>query len=111
MNTSTYREAYNLVRAMVAEHGGSMVRIQKGEGTGGSWFIKVAGKQTYFPIKNRRCPGIDELHVRKPGLITNTWDDFLNELLPNAWEILLGNMEQEVFYPPGQVGTFDDLAD
>lgn len=111
MTTSSYRPAYNLVRDMVTEHGGTMDYIKKGEGSDGSWLIKVVGKQTYFPVRDRRCPGLDELHVRKPGLITHTWDDFLNILLPNAWEILLKNMEYEVYPPPDPDDVFDDLID
>jgi len=93
---------------MVSEHDGTMNYIKKGEGHDGSWLIKVAGKRTYFPVYNQRCPGIDELHVRKPGLMTNTWEDFLNVLLPNAWLLLLDNMENEVYFPPGQEYFFDD---
>ena len=111
MTTSPYRPAYNLVRDMVSDHGGTMDYIKKGEGHDGSWLIKVAGKHTYFQVRERRCPGIDELHVRKPGLITNTWDDFKNELLPNAWELLLNNMEKEVYYPPDQDESSVELFD
>jgi len=111
LTTSTYRPAYNLVRDMVSEHGGTMVYIKKGEGADGTWFVQVAGKRTYFPVKDRRCPGIDELHVRKPGLITNTWDDFLNELLPNAWDLLLENMKYPVFHSSDPDSAFDDLLE
>jgi len=101
MTITDYRPAYNLVRDMLAEHGGTMDYIKKGEGHDGSWFIKVLDKQTVFPVRDHRCPGIDELHIRKPGLRTNTWDDFENILLPNAWDLLLDYIKSPIYYETG----------
>lgn len=112
MGETDYRPAYNLLRDLVAEHGGSMEFVQEGEGTGGSWLISVAGKRTYFPCQGQRFPGIDELHVRKPGLRTNTWEDFINELLPNAWELLLKHMNEPIYgFSSDPDALFDDLIE
>lgn len=107
----SYRPAYNLVRDMVAEHGGTMDFIQKGEGTGGSWLIRVGEKHTYFPWRNFSFPGLDELHVplKHPA---KTYFDYKNELISDSWEMLLANLEYEIFPPSGDTDdVFDDLID
>lgn len=111
MDKSDYRPAYNLLRGLVKEHGGTMDFLQEGESTGGSWLICVEGKQTYFPWKSFCFHGIDELHVplKYP---TKTYFDYKNELVPNAWEKLLENMKNEVYFISDDDQEFlDDLID
>ena len=112
MSNPEYRPAYKLLRILVSEHGGIMKRIQRGESSGGSWFIKLKGKETYFPIRNKRCPGLDELYFPKKGIIPKTWDDYDNILLPNAWDLLIEKMKFQVYYESGDDQEFfDELID
>lgn len=108
--------AYDLVRTMVEEHGGTMVYEQEGHSVGGAWVISVAGKRTNFPYDNRSFPGIDELHVPKPGITPKYFDDYLHQLLPDAWERLLKNMKYRVYpitgiHPDDPDAWMDTLAD
>jgi hypothetical protein len=66
---------------------------KEGQSTGGAWIIEVAGMRNIFPWDNSSFPGIDELHVPKPGLKPKHWWDYEHELIPNAWEKLLENMK------------------
>ena len=89
--------AYELVRKLVEKHGGTMNYEQEGYSTGGAWIIEVAGMRNVFPWDNSSFPGIDELHVPKPGMKPKHYWDYQHELIPNAWDKLLENMIKEWF--------------
>ena len=111
MSTSDYRPAYDLLRALVTDHGSTMVFLQKGGSTGGSWFITVGNKHTYFAWRDFSFPGIDEFHI-PIKFLPITYFDYKNELIPDAWEKLLENMKNETFYPSGDIDEgFDELYD
>ena len=87
------RAAYDLLRNLVAEHGGRMYPEKEGQSTGGAWIIEVAGMRTVFPWDNHSYPGIDDLYMPKPGMKPRYWWDYQHELIPDAWEKLLVNMK------------------
>lgn len=84
--------AYDLVRAMVEEHGGEMWFERKGQPQGGAWIIKYNNRQTAFPTCDHIFPGIDDLYVPKIQFPV-TWDDYRNDLIDNAWEKLLNDIK------------------
>lgn len=84
--------AYELVRSIVERFGGSMVYERKGY-RHGAWVIKIGTKSKIIEAGgNRSFPELDGLHIPR---IKNPkhWDDYLNELVPNAEEILLAMLD------------------
>lgn len=82
------QRAYDVIRTMVEEHGGSMEFKREGQSIGGAWIIRYNGKEKVFPSGGRKFPGMDELLVaRVPE--PKTWDDYEDKLIDNAWEKLL----------------------
>lgn len=92
MNDSELRSAYDLVINMVRDHGGTMEYHQKGHSTGGTWIIEVCGMKNSFPCYKHSFHGLDELYESKPGLPPKTFENYIHELIPEAWEKLLENM-------------------
>ena len=86
------KRAYDLVRTMVEEHGGSMWFQRKGQPHGGSWVVSYQGMEKAFPTAGHSFPGLDDLHIEKKAH-PQTWDDYKNELRPNAWEGLIENLK------------------
>jgi hypothetical protein len=95
INNSEYqlRSAYDLLIALVEEHGGTMEFQQRGQSTGGTWVIEVEGMKNYFPWYKHSFHGLDELYIPKKDLIPMTFEDYKHELKPNAWKLLLENMK------------------
>lgn len=77
------KRAYDLVRTMVEEHGGSMWFQRKGQPQGGTWIISYQDYEKAFPTKGRTFPGIDNLYIPNTQYPT-TWDDYKDELIINA---------------------------
>ncbi|MEA3327833.1 MAG: hypothetical protein U9R53_11105 [Chloroflexota bacterium] len=91
------RSAYDLLIALVREHGGSMEFAKEGHSTGGTWIIEVAGLKNYFTCYKHSFHGLDELYVPKLGLKPKTFNDYEHELIPDAWEKLIVNMKTDWF--------------
>jgi hypothetical protein len=87
------KRKYDLVRTMVEEHGGKMWYERKGQPAGGAWMISYQGYEKAFPTVGHLFPGLDDLHVPKVQF-PKSWDDFKNELLPDAWEKLVDALKQ-----------------
>ncbi len=85
--------AYEEVRTMVEQHGGSMTFQREGFSHGGAWIIRYEGKQRAFPSGGRRFPGIDDLHVPRTSH-PKTWDDYENALIQGTWEKLLRLLDE-----------------
>jgi hypothetical protein len=87
-----HKRAYDLVRTMVEEHGGVIWFQRKGQPRGGAWVISYQGYEKAFPTEGRTFPSIDKLYVPKKAF-PDTWDDYKNELIPNAWEVLVDSLK------------------
>jgi len=85
---------YDSVRSMVEEHGGQMHHQRKGFPPGGAWIVTYQGWEKAFPTGGHIFPGIDHLHVSKIAF-PEIWDDFKKELRPDAWDVLLKNLQKE----------------
>jgi hypothetical protein len=86
------KRVYDLVRTMVEEHGEKMWFQRKGQPQGGAWIIEYQGRQIVFPTCDHIYPGIDDLHVPKVPY-PETWDDYKNKLIDDAWKKLLKDLE------------------
>jgi hypothetical protein len=91
------RSAYDLLIALVNEHGGTMEYQLEGQSTGGTWIIKVAGMENYFPCYKHSFHGLDELYIPKPGMAPKSFEDYQHELRSDAWKNLLINMKRNWF--------------
>ena len=80
---------YDLVRTMVEEHGGVMWYEKKGHPHEGAWIIGYRGRTVIFPAQGEFFPCIDTLYVPKTEYPTSR-RDFKNELIPDAWDVLVG---------------------
>lgn len=88
--------AYDLVRTMVEEHGGTMWFQRKGFPPGGAWVISYQGWEKAFPTGGHKFPGIDDLHV--PNIpFPETWEDYKKELIPGGWDLLLNRLTGKSF--------------
>ena len=84
MSNNTKKRAYGKLRTMVEARGGSM--IYDGRGINGAWVITVDRKRGCFKaMGGRGFPKLDSLYVPDPAVSDpKTWDDYLDELVPDA---------------------------
>jgi hypothetical protein len=89
MSTESEVRAYGKLRDIIERCGGSMTYRRQGYRYG-AWKISLDGKTKIFESTgNRRLPALDRLYVpnvRNP----KTWDDYSDELVPDAERQLLG---------------------
>jgi hypothetical protein len=80
--------AYDLIRTIVERLGGSMFYERQGYRYG-AWVIRIGDKSATIEAGgDRSFPALDRLHVpRVPNPMH--WDDYLNELIPDAETQLL----------------------
>jgi hypothetical protein len=83
--------AYKSIRSLVESLGGSMVYKRKGY-RHRAWVIKLGGNSvTIEAVGNRSFPELDRLYVpRVPD--PSHWDDYLDELVPDAKTQLLSRL-------------------
>ncbi len=86
------RRVYEEIRTLVEEHGGTM-EFQRPGYRWGAWIIRYAGKEKAFPSHGGLFPGIDDLHVPNINQPRH-YDDYKNELIDDAWEILLKMLDE-----------------
>jgi hypothetical protein len=80
--------AYDNVRTLIEELGGTMVYQRRGY-RWGAWIITIGDKQITLPASgDRSFPEIDSLHVSQCANPKH-WDDYSKELLPDAKRRLL----------------------
>ena len=99
------RLAYDLVRNLVEEQGGTMVYEQEGYSTGGAWIIDVVGMRRVFWCAVGGFPELDRLYVPKPGIRNpSKYEHYQHKLIADAWEELLKTMKS----PPSEPEWEDD---
>ncbi len=80
--------AYDEIRTLIVQHGGTMKYEREGYEYG-AWVIKLGGKTTVIEAPGiGSFPKLDRLYVPKvPN--PKTWDDYSTELVPDAEDKLL----------------------
>lgn len=82
------RRAYEEIRSMVEQHGGTMTFQREGFQVGGAWIVRYSGKESVFHSGGGKFPGLDELYI--PNIANpKTWDDYSNVLVDDSWDKLL----------------------
>jgi hypothetical protein len=92
--------AYGALRALVERLGGSMV-YERGGYRHGAWVIKLGEKSVIIEAGgDRSCPQLDRLYVpRVPA--PRSWDDYSDELVPDAEARLLSMLGRAGDRPQG----------
>jgi len=79
--------AYRKLRELVRVHGGRMDYLKKGY-QWGAWRIELGGRVGIFPSVGARTFKFDPCYKLMKGRSGKTWNDFHNELEPEALERL-----------------------
>lgn len=82
--------AYDKIRSLVEQHGGSMTFVRKGYRYG-AWVIRIGGREKIIEAEgNHSLPDLDRLYEPKDHVSDpKTWDDYSKQLVPNAEAKLL----------------------
>lgn len=81
------KRAYDVIRTLIEENGGTMTYKREGFPLGGAWIIRYKNKEKAFCSTGQRFPGIDELHIPKK-YNPQTFYDYKHKLVDNALEKL-----------------------
>jgi len=86
--TRKRNRAYNALRLIVEELGGSMTHVQNGYRYG-AWIVEIGGnRRVYEGVGNRTLPELDKYYKLKPGVRTpRDWDDYTHEFKEGAAEL------------------------
>jgi transcriptional regulator with XRE-family HTH domain len=83
--------AYHKLIELIESRDGKMTYRSGGKGGGGTWVVKIWGKQAEFEVRNSRVNDLDALYVcgvSEP----ETWDDYEVDapLVDNAFHLFAG---------------------
>ena len=100
MKKPTVKRAYDKLRAII-EHRGGRMYYQRAGFRHGAWQISLGAKARAIESTGRRLvPELDRLYIPLPRVENpTTWDDYSNELVPDAESQLLALLEEPSFRP------------
>jgi hypothetical protein len=103
------RRAYGSIRSLVERLGGSMVWVKRGY-RHGAWVITIGDKRMVIAaLGNQSFPELDRLLVPLAA-DPKTWNDYSNELVPDAETRLLAMLRDSGAPEPFPAGQSDGLA-
>src|ERR1035437_3117079 len=84
--TKEYRAAYKSLRDAVEALGGTLEHEKRGEPLGGTWMLKLGGKQLRMKSEQaERYPLLDACYELKQGVaVACTWNDHTDDINPSG---------------------------